>query len=922
MKKFKKIFLAIVTLALGVSLASCKDKDARNQHVPYGTINESTVIATANNGAYTLNAKTYYDKLRTKSYDVFLRELKYQLLNAEITALTNLLYNKDSLSETDKATLAYTGQAKDADVDYLYAKYDRLVGTTFASAIYGTYSLSTFNNKTADDKALAVTKYVQTQVNKGFNANDINAEVIVNNELEIITVDYTKLPAELVKETILTQAQNLYSEKELYKIAGEKEVPSKDEDGNEVMVKNSYNVFTETQYKSTYASSLKNYGTYKAVIIQFNSYKDAKDAIAKVSASIENPEAFYLELYNTHYSYKAVTSLEDDVFTYTVDEEVNELNKISSSVATLVTTTLEDGDYLAEPRNINNKYVMAYRISTEFVNEQEDYDKLSAEKQAEYIPTLQRLIIESTGSSYASTALNKLIENSEIKVYDPFLEYKFKYSYATQYEVIDTKEAQDNNEVLFSVGSTNYNVDAFYSLMSKTQGQSVILDYFTLEYATQLVDEYVNEDTQDTNKETLKTTIKSFKNDENTTYPAAIGLETFLLANYGYTNENDVIKYFYNAASALSSYKDDIVNETWIKNDTNENNNVISNSAKAIIDTLLASGNAYNDIFSIDIDHILINIDDNGDGNPDDPNTFLAKYPSVEADFKNSVAKLAQAIYTEAVYLVEKGNTTFEAFQYIVKQYNKGANLQSDSTKNWDEYKTYNFLLTAEQLASSSDITNESVSNFVVPFANYVKDVVKLFDKDTEFENGQVVIVNAEGAAKVESVEQITYDSLCATNYGYHLLVVNEYTEPESLTTSTSSEKYNSHFIKISDGDDEESEDDDIYVSVLTKNETATKATTEQLYVYLVQKELGITSTLDSDIASVLGDLYDEAITAYTSANFQTLVLIDTLAITSTDATITSMVNNLRAYYVNLVTDYDTTSPYATWCADTTVFKK
>ena len=98
MKKFKKIFLAIVTLALGVSLASCKDKDARNQHVPYGTINESTVIATANNGAYTLNAKTYYDKLRTKSYDVFLRELKYQLLNAEITALTNLLYNKDSLS--------------------------------------------------------------------------------------------------------------------------------------------------------------------------------------------------------------------------------------------------------------------------------------------------------------------------------------------------------------------------------------------------------------------------------------------------------------------------------------------------------------------------------------------------------------------------------------------------------------------------------------------------------------------------------------------------------------------------------------------------------------------------------------------------------------------------------------------------------
>jgi hypothetical protein len=30
---------------------------------------------------------------------------------------------------------------------------------------------------------------------------------------------------------------------------------------------------------------------------------------------------------------------------------------------------------------------------------------------------------------------------------------------------------------------------------------------------------------------------------------------------------------------------------------------------------------------------------------------------------------------------------------------------------------------------------------------------------------------------------------------------------------------------------------------------------------------------------------------------------------------------NERAYYVNLVTKYDTTSPYAAWCSDTTVFR-
>ena len=38
MKKFKKIFLAIVTLALGLTLASCKDAETRNTNTPYGSL--------------------------------------------------------------------------------------------------------------------------------------------------------------------------------------------------------------------------------------------------------------------------------------------------------------------------------------------------------------------------------------------------------------------------------------------------------------------------------------------------------------------------------------------------------------------------------------------------------------------------------------------------------------------------------------------------------------------------------------------------------------------------------------------------------------------------------------------------------------------------------------------------------------------
>jgi hypothetical protein len=146
------------------------------------------------------------------------------------------------------------------------------------------------------------------------------------------------------------------------------------------MVKNSYNLFTEAKYKSTYESSIMNYGTYKAVIIQFNSYKEAQNAISKVSASIDNPDAFYLELYNSQYSYKQATSLDDARFTYEVNEKINELSKISAGVSTLVTDTLnvenKEDSYLKEPRNINNKYVMAYVISAD---EHVEYDDLIGE---------------------------------------------------------------------------------------------------------------------------------------------------------------------------------------------------------------------------------------------------------------------------------------------------------------------------------------------------------------------------------------------------------------------------------------------------------------------------------------------------------------------------------------------------------------
>lgn len=914
MKKFKRIFLAIITLALGLTLASCKNEDARNTSVPYGTIASQKDIVEGK-----LSAKTYYNKLRSKSYDTFLKELKYQIYSEEIATLTKLLYN-ETLTDADKKVLSYTSEAADEEtINYLYARFNKLVGNTLASSIYGTYSLSSFNNKTEEAKELSVAKYVQAQARKGVTVDPSTITYTIDEVSKTILVDYTKLDKEIVKEVILTQAQILQAEKELY---NQTETILDDE---EKEISNKNYLFGEAKLRSTYERSLMTYGTYQAVIIQFNSYKDAKAAVAKVTTDpATDPAKFYTELYNAHYGYRNdnVTSIEDDKFTYVVNEDKDQLSEISSGVYTLVTETLEDGDFLTEPRNINNKYVMAYRISTSYeisgTNEQVEYDDLTETKKDEINLELKKIIVESNGSSYVSTAFNNLLENNTIKIYDPYLEYKFEYAYPDYYDTV----TESNNDVLFSVGEFNYKVDDFYALMNKLIGQTTILEHFSLEYAYQIKDEYVGEETEKTNSEALETAIKAFEKNQNTTYPAEIGLETFLLASYGYTSEEDVLKYYYSASSALSSYKSEIVSEDWVQpSDENKDLNVMSDYAKKVINALLTSGNPYNELFSIDIDHILINLDDNGDGNPDDPNTFLNDNKNVNPEeFQASVAALAQAIYTEAAWLVKKGNTTFEAFQFIVKQYNKGEALYSIENKTWDDYKTYNFLLTAEQLASSGNITQNSVSNFVVPFADYVKTIAsQLEESKIDEDNGSVVIIN-NGQAEIveENASSITFDSLCATNYGFHLLVVNKIEDIDGLKDTST--KYNTHFFKISSGEDKENEEDDVYVTISTVNENETKATAEQLYVYLTQKELSITSSLDDEITAVLGDIYDDAIEVYTGINFQTLVLIDTLIAENQE--LASLINVERAYYVNVVTGYDSESPYLVWCNDTSVFRK
>lgn len=933
--KAKRLFSLLLAGGLVASLASCKKEVERNTIVPYGSLDTNATIATSNKD-FSLSFNDYYNSLRYYGYDLVTSQIKKIFYADEAKAISNLIKSNSyaDLSNEDKITLSYTDEVIDEDrYNNLKIDYTDEFSNYFINAIFSTTSVETLKTKEQKDIDKALAKYTESLARQGVAlTKDQIKYSFVENSSEFndkIVLDLSLLPQNVLELVLYEKAENLYSQKELYKIAHLEYL----NEGTDEEEKNNNYVFKDSSIEESYNSSFKTFGKYQAVIITYNSRKEAYDAINALGYEIndENKAQAYLDLYNNYFAYDPKTSLEDEEFTYTVSLRKDDLSQISSSVSTLITETLEnDGDYLFEPRNLDNKYVMAYRIKTEYdltgTSEQKDYNDL--DENDPIITKIKNGIVQANYNGYKNIAYNELLEDSTLEIYDPYFEYRFNYTNSDYYDLISVDNANINKNLIFKLNDSEFTVEDFYDLATAKYSASIVSKHFQLEYANLYADELVDADAQEENKDTLEAAIKAFENNENATYPAAIGLNNYLLAAYGYDNKESILKYHYAANSALSAYKAKVLFDEWATEDHN-----ISEDAARILNQILEAGNdKYSEIFSIDLDHLLINVDFDFDGTPDDPELFLKNHEDLRAEFEGDVAKLAQALYTEAIYEDYSDNSLYERLKYIITQYNKGAKLRS-TDKTWDEIKKeskFHFLLTTEQLASSGDITQDSVSNFVKPFADYVKELYKkaIDTEDLSInEHGNFFTVDKGLLTKAEDASLITVNSdnssLCKTSFGYHLLIINEYDEPSSLEVNEDNDtnEYQKNIeVLISTGDDSEDDSDNIFVKVSSYNDSKTTANLEQLFIYYVQSKTNATSSLDSNVSSNLSYMFSEAINAYSSSNFQTVLLLDLLNINSSNDTINKVIEAERNYYANQVTDYDSESDFASWVSkDSTI---
>lgn len=915
MKRFKRFLLVALTLFLGLMITSCKQASTRNTTVPYGSLDLNAVVAQSSKDI-TLTNDTFYSRLRAKGYDIFTEEIKRTIYEAEINAITKLVHSSSlgDLTSEEKKVLSY----EDTEIDGV--RYDELkdifvseLSSSLLTSIFSSTDAYTINSKTDKEKQTSIAKYVESMQRQGYTVTADNISYSDTDEDGTMDIDLEKIPSDILASLILTKAEDFYAQKELYKIA-DKEYLNEGTDDEE---KNDNYLFKESSIISSYDSSYKTFGTYKAIIITFNSRREAMETmkvLGDTEITSENVLDSYLKLYNKYYSCYGTQTEDSDLFSYEVSVDKNELDDISSSVNTLITETLDNGEFLTEPRNLDDKYVLAYRISTNYVYEEKEFDELDEATRTEVERMIKNNLVKANSSSYITTAFKAALDNSSLEIYDPLFEYKFRNSYTDNYDLIDKDNENIGKNLIFKLNNTEFTVESFYDKASSRFGAGIVTEYFQQEYTLKYLDDFVTEETTKTNKETLEKAIKSFEKNENSTYPKEIGLQTYLLNAYGYETKDDVLKYYYQASSCMSSYKAKVLFDEWATDE-----HTISDEAKKVLERILAVGNnSYESLFSINVDHILINIDYDADGNADDPDKFISEHPEIKERFEAAVENLAQAIYREATYTDYKDNSLYDTLAYIVNQYNKGAALLSNPTDSWDNYKTeFNFLLRAEQLASSSDITQDSVSNFVTPFADYIKD---MYTKATEDEvklddNGNFFTVQDGKLTEAADGSKITTETLCKTVYGYHLIVLNDYDGPDSLKFTKDENDSNGYqeAIQVLISEDEDDETNNVYVTLSSYNESSTSANLNQLFIYYVQSKNGDSSSLDSNIESLLSTLFTDPIEKYSSSNFQTMVLLDIINITSSNEKITRLVEAERGYYANLVIDYDSESEYISW---------
>ena len=686
-------------------------------------------------------------------------------------------------------------------------------------ACYGTSDEEALAKMNSTTKATYVKKYVDSMYLQNINITETN----IYTE-ECLGHYLNQLAQKAYAKKVLTDENSKYFyANEFQKENGEFVL---DEDGEQI--KNTYYI-SEESIEASYNSTKNSEAEYNVVIVAFNTLADAKKALNGYNENELTYENFQT-IYNNKYGYKTVS--EDNFFLTTT-----ELGAYDSGLSTLV-KNMKAGDYKLYQQFGKNVYLV-------YLNQEKpevEYEKLEeADKAAAKEETIKELIEGKLTSNVISTLLVEKVYDTEIVIYD----YVFDALYAAEnsdHKRLEASEWKDEyNSYVAKVGETYITVADFYSKLEKLLGLTTSLDYFTNEVLlnSKYADKLTDKDLEAIDKE-YKAAVESFENGSYASngLPTSVGKDVFLFAYFGSTDEAEI----------KNQYKSQKIWEYYLK-EKPENYFALAE----------AFSKQYHDkYFDLSVKHILLTVDFDSDGTPDDPELFMNKLSEEkQTAFTNAIVTAMDAIVKEVNYIVEEDYSSLvDALDYVLREFYANGTLLSDTTKTWSFYKDeFNLGLTIEDLSSVSSST----------YSQYVKEfgigVQKLYTKLSEEKK-----LNDDYLAS--SVSNI--DELIKTNYGYHILgVYNSGNVTSALYTkdNDSSEQYVN--IKVEVNGEK--------VTIENAYSENKWASINQIRIYdaQVNTEDGITD-LPSAVKTYISKFYTTFTTRFNNESFRNILLAKT----------------------------------------------
>lgn len=869
---YKKTLTVLFIGLFLLVLASCDDKV---KEIPYGNLSDNTYVEA---GEYKVTEKELYDYMKLYSN------------NSNFESLTILKEKIDKFilqDELDKIDLT-SDDYKDDYQEYLLKQ------------IYSRTTLNDVQELEDDD----IKSYEED-----FESSLLSEGIIFNFDDNFNIKDENAIDSLLNNETL----KNLLGEE--FKFDKAKENIAMEELKN-ITDEDDENYISDEDVIDYYNGTYRKDNEVGYISVKYNNLNEAKDHVLDLDNDFDNLKKIieyynqlkYLDEDKIDIDFEENNTVEKIIEALKNNEEYNELfffekslvnSTISTQVNKLKTSLPKDEEtyqrYFTEPMKIGKNYYLIYKLQDEVTDLA--YDKLSETEQEEKFDLAkEELLKDKLTSTYINTVLSDRFKDVELTVYDPVIEQMFINSYS-----ITSSKETSNNKILtakYNDKTLDVTVDELFTELEEKVGYIVGYQILANKYLLKNYKDKIsslNEDLIDEKTSEYENVIESFKNDEYSKdgYSKDIDQSIFEQLYFGIPGgEENIINYYYLQDTLYDLFLSDYKDTDYEK-------------FKTYSDLL------YNRDYSLDVSHILIYVDLNEDGTPDDP-TLLDE--TVQQNIEVLVKELFKEIY-DFISNEELLSSYEETFEHFKEEYDKSDRFNGEYQKYHESYLNLKY----EDL---SDVSIDDLKNYDEKFAikvnefiqNQLNDETKIDFDETYKDKPYLDIIGEDENKTLNFIK---------SSFGYHSIILNgEDTDHDSLTAKyEESSDYDDLYNDITINDD--------IKNINAYNEEETISINQiKIYANQVYTTYGVTS-LPSSVKSYAKTYLDPVLEQYRSTENKTLMLIINLGTIDFKINKEHNENIFNKYqeslkdtltekdsYERFTTEDDIKSPYENWIID------